>query len=46
MNMTPDSIIQLFDTELFETNSISTQSIQEEHSRTGWRKSYNDLQVQ
>ena len=24
MNMTPDSIILLFDTELFETNSIST----------------------
>ena len=37
-NMTQDSMFKLFGTELFETNSISTQNIQEEHGRTGWRK--------
>ena len=38
MNMTQDSMFKLFDTELFETNIISTKSIQEEHRQTDWRK--------
>ena len=36
-------MIQLFDTELFETNSISIQSIQELHRQNSWIKSYNEL---
>ena len=39
MNMTPDSMIKLFNTEIFETNSILTKSIQEVHRQNSWRKS-------
>ena len=38
-NITQDSMFKLLDNELFETNSISTQNIQEEHRQTGWIKS-------
>ena len=45
-NMTSDSMNQLLNTKLFETNSISTQSVQEVHTQNGWRKSYNEIKGQ
>ena len=44
--MTSESMNKLLNTEIFETNSISTQSILEVHRQTGWRKSYNDIKGQ
>ena len=41
--MISDSMNELLNTELFETKSISTQSIEKVHKETGWRKSYNDI---
>ena len=41
--ITSDLINKLLNSEVFETNSISTQIILEVHRQTGWRKSYNDI---
>ena len=42
--ITSDSIQELLKTEVFETKSISTQSIEQVFSKNGWRKSYTDIQ--
>ena len=42
--MISESTNELLNTELFETKSISTQSIKEVHNENRWRKSYNDIQ--